>query len=397
MIERAPKPLRLVGETTLPSGVIVPGELSDTTIRPKLSVVPDIDRAVDRATSEKEHQQAYEDIIDPKHVIELKDAIDTATKQLSEEEKITLRQKYIDAYLQTGSHDGDRPIPDSLREDLDVMLTFSYEELEAELPTTKNKIFEPTSDVAPSEELPNTEKRDAKEVFPDVEKLSRMIDAADEIADPDKRVAELTRLVEKCVQWDNIDDSLGFSDMALVASWRIRYPQKRGFKGRFKDIKSIGIKPKNMPNNAYRTRSQAADAAFEITAKRTDNYDVSIDAANQIYNKNDRNRVLQAIAEEAFEEGDEYIGEAALDFIGHRHSADPQDIDALHEHGELMSIDTEGELARKGLRAYMDRRKQNKARYEIAVKLKDEDLASSIRDKKLRRKALDEIARRQHL
>jgi len=73
------------------------------------------------------HERAYQDILNPAHVLVLKRALET---EAADPEDASNRKEHIETYLHIGDEKGDRPINDELRQELDKLLSLSYEDLE---------------------------------------------------------------------------------------------------------------------------------------------------------------------------------------------------------------------------------------------------------------------------
>lgn len=466
----------LPNETTRASGLIVPGEYADTQtsspLRPKSGETKN--KSKERGNVYEQHSQAYQDIVDPRHVIELKDAIKHAESKVGtqsenintelplREQKQAVRDQYIQEYLQTGSPSKDRPIPEDIKIRLEELLDLTFEELEAQAYPYKGDLQEKNRLTIPvdlpdlpdfppppqdnSSDLPDipkdipdqdNQKNDVNEQgkdkkLPDIEieELSRMIDAADAIADPDQRLRELNAIIKRCIDLDNQDDSQGYSDMAVVAALRIKYPQKRGIKGRLKDVATLGDRK---IDSSYKKRSQESDKAFAMMADKLNNQASAIDAANQIDNKNERNSALQNQARKALKRsldaekelkkitpGDQLadgnvrlrvselmrevddqfdITKSIVSMIGSRDFRKYIELDDHILDGEGLTFTKEDETARRGIAGYLKRQKQYRVLYELAVSLDDhhEGILELIKNKDLRQKVIDEIQRKKHL
>jgi|GEM_PF-5012643 len=107
--------------------------------------------------SQIDQEKAFADILDPRNVIELKQAIDNnANKRNAEEShlgntkdgskqareatnKADIKASLVEDYLHTGDEEKKREIPELIRKDLDNMLSKSYKELEKRI-DAKEKI-----------------------------------------------------------------------------------------------------------------------------------------------------------------------------------------------------------------------------------------------------------------
>lgn len=153
MSERSPH-RTFKNETTRESGLIVPAGYGDGEDGPKITTPTPVEvqkygvsREAAPSVSEKEeqsfeiHRQAYEDILNPEHIISLKEAIESAQSKLGtsstnvnkgldlKSASVKINEDYIEEYLHTGDREKLRPIPDELRSKLERMLKMSFSQL----------------------------------------------------------------------------------------------------------------------------------------------------------------------------------------------------------------------------------------------------------------------------
>lgn len=139
----------------------------------------------DNETAAENHKQAYNDILNPIHVAQLKDDIERAISRVGTKsknvnigldlngEKKAIREKYIKEYLHIGDPEKTRSIPDELHKKLEELLSHSLDELEAmatgdndtdpkPTPTEDKPPTNPSSPEAPDDEpKPDSDKKEA--------------------------------------------------------------------------------------------------------------------------------------------------------------------------------------------------------------------------------------------
>ncbi len=158
MSEKTPHTPTLHNETIRDSGLVVPGVYGEnpteaTVTLPTAQEVSRYGKTNEAALSDEQkteqlyelHRKAYQDILDPRHVIELKDEIEVALSRVGtrsqnvntgldvNKEKQSARAKIIEEYLHIGDPDKTRPISDDLRESLDTLLAQPIKLLEKKI------------------------------------------------------------------------------------------------------------------------------------------------------------------------------------------------------------------------------------------------------------------------
>ena len=132
-------------------------------------------------------EKAYQEILNPSNVIDLKQSIEVAQGRLGTKsenvnsglnlnrEKEAIRSKLIEKYLYTGDRDGNRTITDEVRQKLEEMLRQSYGSLEASMNSKKSdeSNIEEDEDELPTNKIDidtsDTDSEDSKKLEEDKE------------------------------------------------------------------------------------------------------------------------------------------------------------------------------------------------------------------------------------